>query len=102
MYKISIACHFMVADGVMSVEWSTSSEWVLITGGCDGAIRFWDVRRTGCFLVLDQSKSQLGKRPPLLPRSTADKVIIFPFLRDRYVDKQSTCGLKSANEHHVL
>lgn len=61
-------------DGVMSVEWSTSSEWVLITGGCDGAIRFWDVRRTGCFLVLDQSKSQLGKRPPLLPRSTADKV----------------------------
>ncbi|KAK6130806.1 hypothetical protein DH2020_035447 [Rehmannia glutinosa] len=27
-------------DGVMSLEWSTSSEWVLVTGGCDGAIRF--------------------------------------------------------------
>ncbi|GAB4839304.1 WD repeat-containing protein ATCSA-1 [Ancistrocladus abbreviatus] len=60
-------------DGVMTVEWSKSSEWVLITGGCDGAIRFWDIRRAGCFLVLDQSKSQLGRRAPLLERSTANK-----------------------------
>ncbi|XP_057249195.1 WD repeat-containing protein ATCSA-1 isoform X2 [Beta vulgaris subsp. vulgaris] len=60
-------------DGVMAVEWSTSSEWVLMTGGCDGAIRYWDIRRAGCFLVLDQSKSQLGRRPPLLERSVADK-----------------------------
>ncbi|KAL3505054.1 hypothetical protein ACH5RR_034895 [Cinchona calisaya] len=63
-------------DGVMSVEWSTSSEWVLITGGCDGAIRFWDIRRAGCFRVLDQSYSQLGRRPPLQTRSTANKVAI--------------------------
>ncbi|KAF8406201.1 hypothetical protein HHK36_008286 [Tetracentron sinense] len=56
-------------DGVMTVEWSNSSEWVLVTGGCDGAIRFWDIRRAGCFLVLDQSHSQLGRRPPLLERS---------------------------------
>uniref|UniRef100_A0A7C9CAG4 Uncharacterized protein n=1 Tax=Opuntia streptacantha TaxID=393608 RepID=A0A7C9CAG4_OPUST len=61
-------------DGVMSVEWSKSSEWILITGGCDGAIRFWDVRRAGCFLVLDQSKSQLGRRPRILPCSIVDKV----------------------------
>ncbi|XP_059287748.1 WD repeat-containing protein ATCSA-1 isoform X1 [Lycium ferocissimum] len=60
-------------DGVMSVEWSASSEWVLITGGCDGAIRFWDIRRAGCFRVLDQSHSQLGRRPTLLTRSTANK-----------------------------
>ncbi|OVA09378.1 WD40 repeat [Macleaya cordata] len=53
-------------DGVMTVEWSNSSEWVLVTGGCDGAIRFWDIRRAGCFLVLDQSRSQLGRRPPIL------------------------------------
>ncbi|PWA93059.1 transducin/WD40 repeat-like superfamily protein [Artemisia annua] len=57
-------------DGVMAVEWSTSSEWILMTGGCDGAIRFWDIRRAGCFSVLDQSHSQLGRRPPLLKRST--------------------------------
>ncbi|KAK9946394.1 hypothetical protein M0R45_011862 [Rubus argutus] len=60
-------------DGVMTVEWSTSSEWVLVTGGCDGAIRFWDIRRAGCFLVLDQSHSQLGRRPPILQRSATIK-----------------------------
>ncbi|XAR48423.1 hypothetical protein NMG60_11031245 [Bertholletia excelsa] len=61
-------------DGVMTVEWSTSSEWVLITGGCDGAIRFWDIRRAGCFRVLNQSHSQLGRRPPILERSSMNKV----------------------------
>ena len=70
------AKYFSIADGVMSVEWSSSSEWILITGGCDGAIRFWDIRRAGCFHVLDQSRSQLGRRPPLLVRSTANKVPI--------------------------
>ncbi|XP_066315417.1 WD repeat-containing protein ATCSA-1-like isoform X3 [Miscanthus floridulus] len=53
-------------DGIMSLEWSASSEWILMSGGCDGAIRFWDIRRAGCFRVLDQSRSQLGKRPPLV------------------------------------
>ncbi|XP_057504158.1 WD repeat-containing protein ATCSA-1-like [Actinidia eriantha] len=61
-------------DGVMTVEWSTSSEWVLVTGGCDGAIRFWDIRRAGCFRVLNQSHSQLGRRPPLLQRAATNKV----------------------------
>ncbi|XP_050884888.1 WD repeat-containing protein ATCSA-1 isoform X2 [Lathyrus oleraceus] len=60
-------------DGVMTVEWSASSEWVLITGGCDGAIRFWDIRRAGCFQVLNQSRTQLGRRPPLLKRSVITK-----------------------------
>ncbi|CAK9155431.1 unnamed protein product [Ilex paraguariensis] len=63
-------------DGVMSVEWSTSSEWVLVTGGCDGAIRFWDIRRAGCFCVLDQSHSQLGRRLPLLRRSATNKNLL--------------------------
>ncbi|KAK4779370.1 hypothetical protein SAY86_006898 [Trapa natans] len=58
-------------DGVMTAQWSASNEWVLITGGCDGAIRFWDIRRAGCFRVLDQSHSQLGRRPPVLSRVTA-------------------------------
>lgn len=62
-----------MTDGVMSLEWSTSSEWILVTGGCDGAIRFWDIRRAGCFRVLDQSQSQLGRRP-LLAVSTSKKV----------------------------
>lgn len=61
-------------DGVMSLEWSTSSEWVLMTGGCDGAIRFWDIRRAGCFLVLDQSRSQTGRRPSF-SKSTSKKIL---------------------------
>uniref|UniRef100_A0A0D3EWH3 Uncharacterized protein n=1 Tax=Oryza barthii TaxID=65489 RepID=A0A0D3EWH3_9ORYZ len=60
-------------DGIMSLEWSTSSEWILMSGGCDGAIRFWDIRRAGCFLVLDQSRSQLGRQPPFL-EGTSDKI----------------------------
>ncbi|XP_057430118.1 WD repeat-containing protein ATCSA-1 [Lotus japonicus] len=60
-------------DGVMSVEWSASSEWVLITGGLDGAIRFWDIRRAGCFQVLDQSRTQLGRRPSILKHSMITK-----------------------------
>lgn len=63
----------------MSVAWSASSEWVLITGGCDGAIRFWDIRRAGCFRVLDQSQSQLGRRPPI-SGWTANKVPPPPLL----------------------
>ncbi|KAM0823635.1 hypothetical protein ACQ4PT_070745 [Festuca glaucescens] len=59
-------------DGIMSLEWSTSSEWILMSGGCNGAIRFWDIRRAGCFLVLDQLWSQQGRRPPFLD-STMDK-----------------------------
>ncbi|KAK3166021.1 hypothetical protein QOZ80_1AG0040540 [Eleusine coracana subsp. coracana] len=57
-------------DGIMSLEWSASSEWILMSGGCDGAIRFWDIRRAGCFRVLDQSRSQLGRRPSLLESTT--------------------------------
>lgn len=74
-----------MVDGVMTVEWSTSSEWVLVTGGCDGAIRFWDIRRAGCFLVLDQSHSQLGRRPPITERSTTNKVFLMSFLFQKQI-----------------
>lgn len=63
----------------MSVEWSCSSEFVLMTGGCDGAIRFWDIRRAGSFLVLDQSISQQGRRPPLLPKPSNKVYMLFFF-----------------------
>lgn len=56
-------------DGVWAVQWSVSNEWVLVTGGCDGAIRFWDIRQAGSFQVLDQHNSQIGRRPPVLKRS---------------------------------
>lgn len=51
------APHCFAADAVWAVQWSATSEWVVITGGCDGAIRLWDVRRAGCFSILDHNKS---------------------------------------------
>ncbi|KAL2652749.1 hypothetical protein R1flu_020877 [Riccia fluitans] len=53
-------------DAVLAVQWSISSEWTLYTGSCDGAIRFWDIRRAGSFKVLDQDTSQMGRRPPIV------------------------------------
>ncbi|KAG6409236.1 hypothetical protein SASPL_132270 [Salvia splendens] len=79
-------------DGVMSLEWSTSSEWVLVTGGCDGAIRFWDIRRAGCFRVLDQSHSQLGRRPPLLAATNKKSSSHQSSARARPPQKKSTNG----------
>lgn len=61
-----------MSGGILNVEWSTSSEWVLMTGGCDGAIRFWDIRRAGCFRVLDPSQSQFGRRPPFPERKPTE------------------------------
>eukprot|EP00250_Pteridium_aquilinum_P033507 c575_g1_i1 orf=3-794(-) len=52
-------------DSVWVVQWSAKNEWVLVSGGCDGAIRFWDIRRAGCYQVLDQHCSQIGRRPPI-------------------------------------
>lgn len=82
---LDVFLSWVMADGVMSVEWSASSEWVLITGGCDGAIRFWDIRRAGCFRVLDQSHNQLGRRPSLLTRSTASKVTFCHYVLFRII-----------------
>eukprot|EP00850_Spirogloea_muscicola_P016627 SM000136S00173 [mRNA] locus=s136:184851:188612:- [translate_table: standard] len=56
-------------DGVWALQWSPASEWVLVSGGADGAVRFWDIRTAGCYLVLDQHRSQAGRRPPPLPRA---------------------------------
>ncbi|XP_021889609.1 DNA excision repair protein ERCC-8 isoform X2 [Carica papaya] len=90
-------------DGIMTVEWSTSSEWVLITGGCDGAIRFWDIRRAGCFLLLDQSRSQLGRRPPLLDHSVQNKVSVLKAVSasQNLHAKPKPPHRKSANGHAV-
>ena len=45
-------------DAVWAVEWTRGSEWILATGGCDGDIRVWDIRRAGAFMVLDASNAR--------------------------------------------
>ncbi|KAF9687494.1 hypothetical protein SADUNF_Sadunf02G0099400 [Salix dunnii] len=36
-------------------------------------MRFWDIRGAGCFLVLKQFQSQLGRRPAIPSRSAMNK-----------------------------
>lgn len=43
---------------VWAVAWSPASEWQLATGGCDGQLRVWDIRRSGPLHVFDQHDTQ--------------------------------------------
>ena len=50
-----------VVGGVLAVDWSPRSEWVLASGGADGGVRLWDVRKSGaaaCLASLDQYNVQ--------------------------------------------
>lgn len=38
---------------VWAVQWSASKEWELLTGGSDGQLRLWDIRRAGAVAVFD-------------------------------------------------
>ncbi|CAM8911308.1 unnamed protein product [Rhodiola kirilowii] len=62
-----------ISSGAFTHMLSGHPSGFLMTGGCDGAIRFWDIRRAGSFQVLDQSQSQLGRRPPVLRRCVSEK-----------------------------
>ena len=88
----------IILDGIMSLEWSASSEWVFMSGGCDGAIRFWDIRRAGCFRVLDQSQSQLGRRSPLLKNTTENVCPLNPII----IVCSSICNLSQEDLTRVL
>ncbi|EFN57592.1 hypothetical protein CHLNCDRAFT_20970, partial [Chlorella variabilis] len=43
---------------VWALAWSPSSEWQLMTGGCDGQLRLWDIRRSGPLHIFDQHDTQ--------------------------------------------
>jgi DNA excision repair protein ERCC-8 len=53
------------AGAVLSVDWSPASEFLLASGGADGQLRVWDIRRAGSLLSLDQhnhTSAQLNQR----------------------------------------
>ncbi|XP_048565213.1 WD repeat-containing protein ATCSA-1-like isoform X4 [Triticum urartu] len=89
-------------DGIMSLEWSTSSEWILMSGGCDGAIRFWDIRRAGCFLVLDQLRSQLGRRPPIIDSTTDNVCLPSSFTFICFWQHQKNLGRSSSSKSYSV
>jgi len=44
-------------DAVWALEWARGSEYVLVSGGGEGDVRLWDVRRAGAFMVLDRANA---------------------------------------------
>ncbi|KAK9909422.1 hypothetical protein WJX75_002005 [Coccomyxa subellipsoidea] len=49
-------------EAVWALHWSLSSEWHLITGSCDGQVRLWDIRTSGCVHNFDQHDTHVGLR----------------------------------------
>lgn len=54
-------------QAVWAAAWSPSSQWHLATGGCDGQVRMWDIRRAGCIALLDQHDSQPSTTMSAMP-----------------------------------
>ncbi|KAF2419049.1 WD40 repeat-like protein [Tothia fuscella] len=48
------------AGPVLTVAWSPKDEHVLASGGTDGAIRFWDVRRSAGFMAAFDKEDSVG------------------------------------------
>ena len=67
-------------DAVWTSQWSKGSEWVLLTGGGEGDIRVWDIRRAGAFMSLDASDVLSGDNSRLDPIGNATS---FPESRTR-------------------
>ncbi|KAB2570322.1 DNA excision repair protein ckn1 [Lasiodiplodia theobromae] len=54
------ATHSLAGHGgaVLSTAWSPTAEYVVASGGADGTVRFWDIRRSaGCLGLLDKEDS---------------------------------------------
>ena len=59
---------------VLALEWSPTSEHVFASGGSDGTVRLWDVRRANaCFALLDMYNSR-AEIKPAIPKAHADAV----------------------------
>lgn len=54
----SLAGH--VGGSVYSVAWSPKDEHILISGGSDGTIRFWDIRRSAGMLGMLDADDSIG------------------------------------------
>jgi WD40 repeat protein len=64
------------AGGVLSLQWSPTQEFSLVSGGLDGTIKFWDVRKSGsgsCLFTLDCENKRLEEENEFIPRSKMDE-----------------------------
>jgi DNA excision repair protein ERCC-8 len=68
-------------DEVHSIRWSPKNEFVLATGSKDQTIRFWDIRRAGSLLVLDQHN------------------IVDPFINSKYLSVKDSIRTQALTSH---
>lgn len=53
------SCHVVLCrNGTWCICWSPSSEYQLFSGDGSGAVRLWDIRRSGCRALLDFNTTQ--------------------------------------------
>lgn len=45
---------------VRAMDWATSNEFQIATGGAEGDVRVWDIRRAGAFMILDRHNTQMS------------------------------------------
>eukprot|EP00667_Euglena_gracilis_P011804 EG_transcript_12069 len=53
---------------VWAVTWSPANQFFLVSGACDGSIRMWDVRRSGCLGTLDPTQAASPEPPGAAPQ----------------------------------
>ncbi|CCG83502.1 WD40 repeat-containing protein [Taphrina deformans PYCC 5710] len=59
---------------VIAIKWSPTAEHVFASGGSDGTVRLWDVRKVNsCIAMLDQYNSRPSARPAA-PKAHSDTV----------------------------
>eukprot|EP00873_Tetraselmis_striata_P037521 jgi/Tetstr1/457785/TSEL_044330.t1 len=57
--------------GVWAITWSTANDWQLFSGGQDGRLLAWDIRRAGVMWVLDEHRTRPLVRQPRRVRHLA-------------------------------
>lgn len=55
------------SGGVLSVSWSPAQEHVLASGGTDGTVRLWDVRKSASSLFVFDKEDSIGRSDIMKP-----------------------------------
>jgi len=87
--------------GISSVQWSPVNEFVLVSGGADGCIKLWDIRKSGstaCLTTLDQEMKINSDRLMEYEEEQRQQKNIATMMGDEYVSRKKRRKL-SSNVH---
>jgi len=90
--------HFAGHKGdALVLAWSTISEWILLSGGADGQIRYWDIRRSGTLMCLDQYNTKAYNGTQVCSSSKPD----LSHLQTKRLHPQKSWFLTKQYQHEV-